>query len=387
MGNVHSTVATLIRPLSLWRRPATQWIRIPDNLAAWPWPRAVNPHMEECSAASDAWLQQFNVFSPRAQAAFNRCQFGLLASLGYPTLNKDGCRVACDLMNLFFVFDEKSDVADEHETRYQADCIMDALRNPEKPRPAGEWVGGLITQQFWQNAIRTATPLCQKRFISYFERYTDAVVQQSRDRGHHRVRDIQSYFILRRDTIGTLPSFALIELHMNIPDHVMNHPSVQRMTDLCTDMVSIGNDLYSYNAERSRDDADHNLVTVVMKELGLSVQETYDWIGRYHDGVAAEFLALYEGLPVFSEETDDVNREIREYIHGLGNWVRTNECWSFEVCLPRSPLVVCVLTCEQSGRYFGKEGAKIRENGMRFALLPVKRAITPARLSLSWWGS
>lgn len=76
------------------------------------------------------------------------------------------------------------------------------------------------------------------------------MVQQSRDRGdHRRVRDIESYFDLRRETIGTLPSFALMELHMNIPDHVMSHPTVQRMTTLCTDMVSMGNDLYSYNAE------------------------------------------------------------------------------------------------------------------------------------------
>jgi hypothetical protein len=50
-------------------------------------------------------------------------------------------------MNLFFVFDEKSDISDESETRYQAACIMDALRNPHKPRPQGEWIGGLIAQQ------------------------------------------------------------------------------------------------------------------------------------------------------------------------------------------------------------------------------------------------
>ncbi|KAK0622812.1 terpenoid synthase [Immersiella caudata] len=358
MGAVYSTFVTLIRPISFWgkRRTTPQWVRIPDNLAHWPWPRAVNPHMEECSAASDAWLQSFNVFSPKAQAAFSRCQFGLLASLGYPTLNKDGCRVACDLMNLFFVFDEKSDISDEYETRAQADCIMDALRNPYKPRPPGEWIGGTITQQFWQNAIKTGTPLFQQRFISYFERYTDAVVQQSRDRGNHCIRNIKSYFPLRRDTIGTLPSFAAIELHFNIPDHVMNHPTIQRMTDLCTDMVSIGNDLYSYDKEQSRDDADHNLVTVVMKEKGLSLQETYDWIGRYHDDVADEFLRLYKDLPPFPDESEQVNREIWEYVYGLGNWVRTNECWSFE-----------------SGRYFGSDGQKIIENGMRFALLPRKK--------------
>lgn len=55
-----------------------QWIQIPDNLSGWPWPRAVNPHMEECSTASDDWLQQFNVFSPEAQDAFSRCKFGTI---------------------------------------------------------------------------------------------------------------------------------------------------------------------------------------------------------------------------------------------------------------------------------------------------------------------
>jgi hypothetical protein len=108
MGTFYSTFVTLIRPISLLgkRQTKPRWIRIPDNLTHWPWPRAVNPHMVECTAMSDAWLQSFSVFSPKAQAAFNRCQFGmlpifmlrgsvaqltqpgLLASLGYPTLNK-----------------------------------------------------------------------------------------------------------------------------------------------------------------------------------------------------------------------------------------------------------------------------------------------------------
>lgn len=50
-------------------------------------------------------------------------------------------------MNLFFVFDEWSDVSDAKETQQQADAIMDALRNPHKPRPKGEWIGGEVTRQ------------------------------------------------------------------------------------------------------------------------------------------------------------------------------------------------------------------------------------------------
>jgi Delta6-protoilludene synthase len=50
-------------------------------------------------------------------------------------------------MNMFFVYDEYSDVAPEDEVQVMADIIMDALRNPHEPRPKGEWIGGEVTRQ------------------------------------------------------------------------------------------------------------------------------------------------------------------------------------------------------------------------------------------------
>ena len=50
-------------------------------------------------------------------------------------------------MNVFFVFDEYSDVEDEKTVQELADIIMDALRNPTRPREAREWVGGELTRQ------------------------------------------------------------------------------------------------------------------------------------------------------------------------------------------------------------------------------------------------
>lgn len=50
-------------------------------------------------------------------------------------------------MNLFFVFDEYTDVEDEHGVQRMADIVMDALRNPDVPRPAGESVIGEIARQ------------------------------------------------------------------------------------------------------------------------------------------------------------------------------------------------------------------------------------------------
>lgn len=50
-------------------------------------------------------------------------------------------------MNLFFVFDEHTDVATGNTARMLADISMDAMRNPDKPRPVTEPVLGEITRQ------------------------------------------------------------------------------------------------------------------------------------------------------------------------------------------------------------------------------------------------
>ena len=62
-------------------------------------------------------------------------------------LEIDALRVACDLMNLYFVIDEHTDVDDGQVTEKKINIVKDALRNPSTPRPKGEWIGGEITRQ------------------------------------------------------------------------------------------------------------------------------------------------------------------------------------------------------------------------------------------------
>ncbi len=77
----------------------------------------------------------------------------------------------------------------------------------------------------------------------------DAVVQQSIDKNIERIRDIDSYFIIRRGIIGIGPSLAIYGLYLNIPDSVINHPVIVKLTEFCTDMIIMDNDMISYKDE------------------------------------------------------------------------------------------------------------------------------------------
>ena len=103
--------------------------------------------------------------------------------------------------------------------------------------------------RFWLNVIKSATTSCQRRLIHTFQLYTDAIVWQAVDRNNNHIHDIESYLEIRRETIGAKLSFAILEIYMNLPDAVMNHPVIKKLTELCLDMIIIGKDLYSYRRE------------------------------------------------------------------------------------------------------------------------------------------
>ena len=99
----------------------------------------------------------------------------------------------------------------------------------------------LPCNRFWQLAIKTASESSQRRFIQTFDSYCQSVVQQAGDRDSCRIRDVDSYFENRRENIGAKPSFALLELDMNLPDEVMTHPTIEKLTELAIDMLILGN--------------------------------------------------------------------------------------------------------------------------------------------------
>ena len=106
-----------------------------------------------------------------------------------------------------------------------------------------------ILLRFWQNMIKCATSLCQHRFINTLQIYLDGVVQQAADRSVNHVRDIDSYFALRRASSGIRPALAICELYLNIPNSVMAHPVIEKLTELAVDMIFIDNDTVSYKVE------------------------------------------------------------------------------------------------------------------------------------------
>ncbi|KAG7441663.1 terpenoid synthase [Guyanagaster necrorhizus] len=316
--------------------------RIPDTLTYWPWPRRINPHHEEVKAASDAWFRSFKAFGQEAQRAYERCDSKHL-------------RTGCDMMNLLFTFDEYTDNKPPEIVRQYADIVMDAMRHPYKPRPTDEMVLGVVAQEFWALAVKSASSTSQKHFIEGFENYVAAVVQEAEERECHHIRNVEDYFDIRRQTVGIYPAHALIELGYDLPDEVFNHPTVVALRRLGVDMFILDNDLASYNKEQALEECPHNILICVMNELKCDLHAALSWVEDCYRSTRNKFLMLWTEIPSWGPETDAI---AALYLHGIANWVRGNECWNFEC-----------------GRYFGSNGRAIQQHRM-VTLMPKQFSIS-----------
>lgn len=159
----------------------------------------------------------------------------------YARFTKEQLSSACDVMHLFFMFDEYSDKCTPAEVWQQARIQMDAIRNPEKPRPEGEWVGGEFTRQFMQRLPKNCTETFRKRFVQSWEDYVTAVAHQAEDRSKSHIPDLESFIQLRRLTSGAVSTIVFWEMDLNIPDEIRRHPTIMEMERLAVELICIVN--------------------------------------------------------------------------------------------------------------------------------------------------
>ncbi|KZT38060.1 terpenoid synthase [Sistotremastrum suecicum HHB10207 ss-3] len=310
---------------------------LPDLFEGWPLPRAINSLYEEVGSESQAWFSSLEPFEQKLLAALIKCKFGLLAGLSYPNASREHLRTGYDMMFALWMVDEISDRQCADDVQKGADLIMDILRNPYDSRPEGESALGTV----WQRALPSASPSAAHRFVEEMQIWVNSVVQEATDRDHLITRTFDDFLLLRRQTGGVMPCFAMIGLGMDLPDSVIKHPAIVALTTHAIDMVILSNDIYSYNVEQARGDH-HNLVITAMRERRLDLQGAMDHLGQRYHRLRDAFFDHMHDIPSWSPEID---ADVKEYLVEMGRWVTGNMYWSFE-----------------SERYFGPHGLEIREH-------------------------
>ncbi|KIL67171.1 hypothetical protein M378DRAFT_74452 [Amanita muscaria Koide BX008] len=323
---------------------------LPDLVSLCQFPLRYHPNGDEIAKESAEWLDiNCPGLNLRQRDAMYGLQGGVLAAYSYTSGPKDRLRVIADYINYLFHLDNISDGMLTRETDSLGDVVMNALWYPENYRPTqgqpeDEPIPGKLTRDIWIRCIQHAGPGVQKRFIETMQEFFQSITEQAKTRSENSFPDLESYIDCRRDTSACKPCWALIEyLHdVDLPDHVIEHPLLQSLGQAANDLVSWSNDIYSYNMEQGRGDGVHNLVDVLIRQHGHTLQGAVDHAGEMWRQTMEKFIEDEKRLPSWGPEIDDM---VQKYVSGLRDWSVGSLYWSF-----------------RSHRYFGRDGQNVMKH-------------------------
>ncbi|KAJ2975426.1 hypothetical protein NUW58_g8359 [Xylaria curta] len=281
----------------------TQEIRLPELEGVWKWPRLVNPHLADVGAECLDWATSFEAFTPEAQnLVHNKGKLNLLSAMCYPRMTKGG--------------------------RFRAE-----LQEPS-------------ICSFDDHANRATT----------WEAYVNSVAKQAELRFNACIPDLATYFRVRRNTCGGPSTIAFYGMDMDIPDDIIDHPIICELEVLAVDLVIIKSDILSYNKEQAVGDDEHNIITVIMREFDLNVQEAFNEAGKLSNMKIDGFYHLCHSLPQW---IGPVNLDVHQLIDCMAQCVSGVMHWSYE-----------------SQTYFGKGGLRIKKTRLMQLLPKVEQIST-----------
>ena len=189
-----------------------------------------------------------------------------------------------------------------------------------------------------------------------------SMIKEAEDRENKRVRTVNDYLQLRRETFAAQASISFLSFGLELPEEVLLHPVMQNLTLASMDILCIINvsfnfdrtckltdglvfqDMHSYPIELSRGIAFHNIITSIIHEHHLDVPAAMKWLEKFGRQRVATFLNGIKEIPSWGPEIDG---KVRKYIDDMGYLVRGTDAW-----------------CYESGRYWGGRGKEIRTTRM-----------------------
>ena len=118
--------------------------------------------------------------------------------------------------------------------------------------------------------------------------------------------------------------------------------------------------MHSYRLERSRGLDGHNVISAIMEEYHLDLQQALYWLSGYASKTISNFLSNSHALPSWGEKID---RAVRVYIDRVSRCVRGYDAWSYE-----------------TNRYYGENGLKVQACRKITLLPPASGYITREQL-------
>ncbi|KAM0268720.1 hypothetical protein ACHAPA_004642 [Fusarium lateritium] len=326
-------------------QPDGHWIKLPEALfssimAVEP---EVNPLYKQSKALSDEWLQTALQMNEKTASIWSRLDIAFMSAICAPHADLDTLKLMNDWNGWVFAFDDPFDEGtfanDPIKAAEEVIYTLSTLDNVHPVVSPQENPLRHTLQSCWMRFRERSSPGLQYRWKKHLTMYCIGVLQQVGVQHRASRPTIKEYMDMRAGCVGAYPCIGLMEFAegIDLPQYVMDHPSMEAISRITCDLVTLQNDLCSYRKDLIQ--GEESNIIFILRDQGMTDQQAVDQIGEMLYECYKRWHVAILDLPFWGEGID---RDVIKFINGCRNIALGNLHW----------------------RYLGTEGPEVKKTRM-----------------------
>ncbi|MCJ1268539.1 hypothetical protein MMC22_008427 [Lobaria immixta] len=291
----------------------------------------VNSNYHKVKPEVDSWIKRVLHADEKWAAKNTKADFAHLVALWAPYCDEEALRMMTDYNNWAFLFDDQFDEGhlskDPALAQEEIDRTWEILEDTQLPVQIEDNAIRYVFQTTWDRFKKRSSQDLRQRWKNTHREYFDGLLEQVKVMHDQRsfTRSVQEYMDMRSRTIGVNLTIVLIEYAhgIQLPQTVVDQPSIQECMCVCSDLVFLVNDICSYRRELEKG-VEHNLI-MLLQGQGLSMQKAVDKIGAMINDCYKRWYTGLANVPIWGEKID---REVLRFIDGCRSLALGSLHWS-----------------------------------------------------------
>lgn len=289
----------------------------------------ISPHADEAHEGTMEWARRFGLVG--GDSPF-RVDLGRVAGCYHPYAQPRVLRLVSDVCAWFFMRDDWLDESEigkapQRLASWNRRC-MEILEGEE---PTGRDEPLAVAMWDLSKRLHEESPsnFWRRRFVRSVREHLDAALWECTNRRSGIAPDLDTYITMRRKTGGVYIDSDLIEItdRVRLSPEVFYHPAMRSLRDASGNILCWSNDLLSLEKELRSGEVLHNLIFVVQRTYGLSLNDAVARVVEMHDAEMRFFVEQERELPSFGNRVDE---EVRIYVRALRARLGGNQHWIYE---------------------------------------------------------
>jgi hypothetical protein len=292
----------------------------------YPFELKANPYVDSLEQKVTIWIDDYTCVQESLRKRYKKSNFGKFTASFFPNADPELLIIMSRWVLAAFAFDDLYGSYPLDELKKQCLKVIDILSGDPTHSDENE-----IFRQFTRvrnNILPVVTAEWMERFIDDHQFWFDGMFEETLYSYKETTvyPSLEQYISIREKVSGgmTLCDFLEVCSDFIMPQEVFAHPTIQRIRQLLTFMLSWFNDIHSVPWELERNEA-ANLVLVIRNEKNCSMETAYEEAIKIHNNDLEEFIKIKQNLPDFGIYNDAVKR----YVYNGELFLKGQELWYF----------------------------------------------------------